>query len=86
MNRPLARPPGSSKSPKAPSSGYETDFLAKNPGLQSRRDEAVSEGHLDGRDRASAETDLDVDRFPPACPYSWHDITVREIKYEPRSR
>jgi hypothetical protein len=59
--------------------------LTKNPGLQSRRDEAASEGYLDGRDRASAETDLDVGEFPQQCPYSWEQIMTREIKYDPSS-
>jgi hypothetical protein len=61
-------------------------LLAKNPGLQPRRDEAVSEGYLDGRDRASAEADLDVDHFPPQCPYSWDEMMTREIRYEPSTR
>ena len=60
--------------------------LARNPGLQSRRDEAVSEGYLDARDRASAETDLEVNRFPQQCPYAWDEMMTREIKYEPHTR
>lgn len=60
--------------------------LAKNPGLQPRRDEAVSEGYLDARDRASAETDIDVDAFPARCPYAWEEIIAREVKYDPSSR
>jgi uncharacterized protein DUF29 len=58
--------------------------LTKNPGLRPLRDEAVAEGYLDGRDRASAETDIDVDRFPETCPYSWDEIMTRPVKYEAR--
>jgi len=60
--------------------------LKKNPGLRPLRDEAVAEGYLDGRDRASTETDMDVDRFPGTCPYSWDEIMTRPIKYEPPAR
>ena len=60
--------------------------LAKNPGLQSRRDEAVGEAYLDARDRASAETDLEVDRFPQESPYTWNEMMTREISYDPAAR
>jgi len=60
--------------------------LKKSPGLRPLRDEAMAEGYLDGRDRASAETDMDVDRFPEACPYSWDEIMARPVKYEPPAR
>ena len=59
--------------------------LKKNPGLRPLRDEAVREGYLDARDRASTETDMDVDRFPETCPYAWDEIVARPIKYEPRA-
>jgi hypothetical protein len=55
--------------------------LKKNPGLKPLRDEAVREGYLDARDRASTETDLDVDRFPKTCPYAWDAIMTRPVKY-----
>ena len=60
--------------------------LKKNPGLKPLRDEAVGEGYLDGRDRASAETDIEVDRFPPKCPYGWEEIMTRPSRYQPSAR
>jgi hypothetical protein len=54
--------------------------LRENPSLKSRREEAVRDGYRAGRLRASAETDLDLDRFPEACPYDWDAIVNREFK------
>ena len=57
--------------------------LAKNPGLRPHREEALAEAYLDGRDRASAETNLPVVRFPQECPYTWDEIMTRPIEYDP---
>jgi len=54
--------------------------LRKNPSLQSRLDEALGEAYADGRDRASAETDMDIETFPEACPYGWDAILSRPFE------
>ena len=54
--------------------------LRENPSLKSRRDEAVREGYRAGRLRASGETDIDLDRFPEACPYDWDAVMSREFR------
>jgi hypothetical protein len=56
----------------------------RNPGLKSRRSEAVASGYKRGRYRASTETDLDLDAFPATCPYSWTEIMTRDFTW-PRS-
>jgi len=61
-------------------------LLRKNPSLRPRTDEAVAESYQDGRDRASSETDIAVDRFPPECPYGWDEIMMRPIRYDPPVR
>jgi hypothetical protein len=54
--------------------------LRKNPSLQSRLAEALDEAYPDARDRASAETDMDVETFPEACPYDWDAILMRPFE------
>jgi hypothetical protein len=53
--------------------------LSKNPSLKARLEEAVVEAYSDARLEASSETDMDVDRFPETCPYSWEEIMGREF-------
>lgn len=57
-----------------------TRVLKRNPGLKSLLSEAIGEGYADGRDRALAETSIDDDVLPDACPYSFDDMMTREIK------
>ncbi len=57
--------------------------LRRNPGLKSRLDEALQDAYQDGRDRASGETNLDVETFPPALPYSFDEIMSRDDVLEP---
>lgn len=57
-------------------------LLSKNPGLQPRIHEALSESYEDARDWAALETGLTEDEFPPACPYDWHDITERPFEVD----
>ena len=54
--------------------------LCKNPSLKSRLGEALDEAYSDGRDRASAEADMDVGSFPEACPYDWDAILTRPFE------
>lgn len=57
--------------------------LARNPGLKARLDEALSEAYQNGPDRASAESDLDLDVFPSVLPYSWDAIMNRAFDLAP---
>lgn len=54
--------------------------LRDNPSLKSRRAEAVTEAFADARREASSETDMELDRFPEACPYNWDAIMDRELR------
>ncbi|GJE53996.1 MULTISPECIES: DUF29 domain-containing protein [Methylobacterium] len=51
--------------------------LSKNPGLKSRRDEAVKNAFRLGRLRAAREMRRKIDTLPAACPYTWDDILNR---------
>jgi len=53
--------------------------LRENPSLKPRLPEAVQAGYEDGRLRASGETEMDLDRFPEACPYDWDAIMNQEF-------
>jgi hypothetical protein len=53
--------------------------LRENPSLKARLDEAVGEAYRRARLRASSETDMDVERFPEACPYDWAAIMERDF-------
>jgi Domain of unknown function DUF29 len=53
------------------------EILADNPGLKSRRDEALKRAYPDARDWAADETHLPADEFPESCPYAWGDILER---------
>ncbi len=54
--------------------------LRENPSLKPRLLEAVQAGYEDGRLRASGETEIDLDRFPEACPYDWDTIMNQEFR------
>jgi hypothetical protein len=51
--------------------------LLENPSLKGRLEEAIEEGYLSGRLRASSETRLDLKVFPETCPYDWDAILNR---------
>jgi hypothetical protein len=55
------------------------DVLADNPGLRPRIDEAITRAYRRARLRAIKETDLEAERFPETCPYSWDDIVARDF-------
>jgi hypothetical protein len=55
------------------------DVLADNPGLRPRIDEAIARAYRRARLRAIKETDLEPERFPETCPYSWDDIVTRDF-------
>ena len=54
-------------------------LLRKNPGLQSRIGEALTEAYEIARIEAAAQTLLEDDAFPIECPYSWDSIMQREL-------
>ena len=58
------------------------DVLADNPGLMSKRAEALRRAYPKARLAASSETDLPLVGFPAECPYSWDDILDRPFVYE----
>jgi hypothetical protein len=58
-------------------------ILAKNPGLKSQVDTAVTEAYEDARVEAAAQTRLDYHRFPEQCPYVWQQILERSIDWPP---
>jgi hypothetical protein len=45
-------------------------LLRKNPGLKSKSAEEFAEAYESARLRAASETGLDVDNFPPSCPFT----------------
>jgi hypothetical protein len=53
--------------------------LDDNPGLKSRRNEALTLAYELARVRAARETKLSESRFPVECPYSWDEIVSREF-------
>ncbi len=55
--------------------------LRKNPGLQSRLNEALDEAYEDARDEASVETDLPLNVFPAARPFEYAEIMERPIAW-----
>jgi hypothetical protein len=57
--------------------------LAKNPGLKSQVDTAVTEAYEDARIEAAAQTRLDYRGFPERCPYAWQHIMERVIDWPP---
>ena len=59
-------------------------ILKKNPGLASRRDEALADAYDSARLWAANETSLPVDEFPDECPYTWDDILNRPFETDPK--
>ena len=57
--------------------------LKKNPGLKPHIAEAIADGYLDGRGRASSQIDMPLTRMPAECPYSWDEILLRPFADEP---
>lgn len=55
-------------------------ILEDNPGLKSRRSEAVDRAYPSARDWASNETFLEPAEFPKACPYDWDDLLNRPFE------
>jgi hypothetical protein len=51
--------------------------IKRNPGLKSRRDEALADAYESARLWAANETNLSPREFPAACPYGWDDILSR---------
>jgi hypothetical protein len=56
--------------------------LRKNPGLQSRIVEAISEGFRLGRIRAAREMKRALKSLPADCPYTWDEILNRPFAFE----
>ena len=52
----------------------------KNPGLQARVDEAVTDAYEVARIEAAAQTMLDEDACALECPYTWQEITEKPIE------
>jgi hypothetical protein len=59
------------------------DLLTDNPSLKSKRKRAVARAYEKARIEAAAETSLDDDAFPEACPYSDDDIMTRPFDWPP---
>jgi hypothetical protein len=57
-------------------------LLAENPSLKSKLEAAKEAGYGYGRDRASGETDIAIERFPELSPYDWRDITERAFRVD----
>lgn len=55
------------------------DQLQDNPSLKCRVEEAVHRAYRRARLAASSETEMDLDRFPEACPYGREEIMEREF-------
>ena len=62
------------------------EILEDNPGLKSRRDEALKRAYLDARDWAADETHLPADEFAKSCPYRWGDILERPFELDSLKR
>jgi hypothetical protein len=60
--------------------------LADNPGLKSRRAEALDRAYPLARNAASSETGLRRTDFAVACPYSWTEILERPFAFDPPDR
>jgi hypothetical protein len=55
------------------------DVLSDSPSLRPRLDEALTRAYRRARIEAAQETGLEPSTFPPACPYSFEDITSRRF-------
>ena len=56
--------------------------LSENPGLTSRREEALEDAYAVARNEASSDTNLPRRVFPEACPYGWADILERAFDFD----
>lgn len=56
--------------------------LADNPGLKSRRSEALRTAYAFARNEASSETNLPRRTFPDVCPYGWTDVLERAFDFD----
>ena len=59
------------------------ELLSENPGLKSRRAEALRTAYAIARAEASSETNLPRVSFPKTCPYGWTDILERSFDFDP---
>lgn len=50
------------------------EHLDDNPGLKPRRAELFAKAFRSAREDAAIETNLPVDRFPAACPYTYEQV------------
>jgi hypothetical protein len=48
-----------------------SDHLTDNPSLKGRLSDAIAAAYERARNAAAAETDIDDERFPEACPWSF---------------
>lgn len=55
------------------------DVLEMNPGLKSRRTEALARAYKAARIKAANETNLPLQSFPEECPYTRADLTDRKF-------
>lgn len=60
------------------------DNLDDNPGLKSRRPEALARAYRKAWIKAAAETRKDKETFPPECPYSLDEIMTRDFEWPQR--
>jgi hypothetical protein len=60
--------------------------LRKNPGLKSRLDEALLEAYEDAHDDAARETGLPLRTFPSSNPYSFSELTERNVAWPGEER
>lgn len=63
--------------------GQFENILGDNPGLKSKREEALRRAYKQARLHASSETGLIRSTFPESCPYTWEDILSRPFDYDP---
>lgn len=54
-------------------------LLQRNPGLQSRLDEAMRESWDQARDLAIVETDLPDEQFPEICPFALEQVLSNDF-------
>ena len=62
------------------------DVLADNPGLKSRREEALRRAYGLARLTASSETGISKGLFPAECPYGFGEILDREFDFDTRGK
>lgn len=60
--------------------------LEESPGLKPKLGKLIEHGYATGRDRAVAETGLDYDTFPEACPYTFDEMMSKLVKLDRQSK